>query len=272
MAWARTYDITTPDGSVDSPAEAADRMNEIKAALQERLDVDHFFPLTGSEVSDTDAGEHRKITIRTLTAVAVAALTATKAYLYRLVTDGELYFKDDDDNTIQLTSGGKILSASLDMKDEDDMASDSAVHTSTQQAIKAYADAVAAAATAEIAAAIAAAVAANVTLSAYTDEDSDNNAMLKTHAYKAATSGIVEAYVTPSGVGQNIRGYVGATDDPVGAGTQIQYRSIDGAGNVIGFTMHVAEDEYFELRTSSANAINIQWKSYGTLSKPIDQD
>ena len=146
----RTYDIDTPDGSVDDPAEAADRMNEIKFATQEREDVDHYWPLTGSEVSDTDAAEHRKLTLRTLSAVEVAALTATKAYLYRLVTDGELYFKDDDDNTIKLTSGGKILSASLDMKDEDDMASDSNTHTYTQQAIKAYADAVAAVAAAAL--------------------------------------------------------------------------------------------------------------------------
>ncbi len=152
MAWLRTYDITTPDGSVDSPAEAADRMNEIKLATQEREDTDHYWPLTGTEVSDLDAGEHRKITLRSLTAVAVAALAAAKAYIYHLVTDGELYFKDAAGNTIQLTSGGKILSASLNMLDEDNMISDSAVHTLTQQSSKAYADAIAAAATVEIAA------------------------------------------------------------------------------------------------------------------------
>lgn len=146
MAWIRTYDIDTPDGSVDDPSEAADRMNEIKLATQERENVDHYWPLTGSEVSDLEAGEHRKVTIRTLSVVEVAALAGAKAYLYRLVTDGELYFKDASGNTIQLTSGGKILSASLDMLNEDDMASDSAVHAATQQSIKAYADAIAAAA------------------------------------------------------------------------------------------------------------------------------
>ncbi len=146
MAWMRTYDITTPDGSVDSPAEAADRMNEIKFATQERLDADHYFPLTGTEVSDLDAGEHRKITLRTLSAVEVAALAGAKAYLYQLVTDGELYFKDAAGNTIQLTFGGKILSASLNMLDEDNMISDSAVHAITQQSSKAYADAIATAA------------------------------------------------------------------------------------------------------------------------------
>ena len=112
MAFSETYDAATPQGD-DSPTEADDRMVEIKAGVQERENVDHYWPLTGTEVSDDDTGEHRKLTIRTLTPAEVAALTATKAYLYRLSTDGELYFKDDDDNTIQLTSGGYIEGTSL---------------------------------------------------------------------------------------------------------------------------------------------------------------
>ena len=112
MAFLSTYDIATPDGG-DDPAEADNRMREIKAATQERENVDHYWPLTGTEVSDADAGEHRKVTIRTLSAVEVAALTATKAYIYRLVTDGELYFKDASNNTIQLTVGGILNSVNL---------------------------------------------------------------------------------------------------------------------------------------------------------------
>lgn len=107
-----TYDTATPAGS-DDPAEADDRMREIKAALQERLNVNMYFPLTGTEVSDADAGETRMLTIRTLSAAQVAALTATKAYLYRLVTDGELYFKDASNNTIKLTVGGILNSLNL---------------------------------------------------------------------------------------------------------------------------------------------------------------
>lgn len=103
-----TMDTATPAGS-DDPAEADDRVREIKAAVQERENVDHYWPLTGTEVSDADVGEHRKLTIRTLSADEVAALSATKAYLYRLVTDGELYFKDASDNTIQLTDIGNQL-------------------------------------------------------------------------------------------------------------------------------------------------------------------
>ncbi len=270
MAWLRTYDITTPDGSVDSPAEAADRMNEIKFATQERLDVDHYFPLTGTEVSDLDAGEHRKITLRSITAVAVAALAAAKAYLYHLVTDGELYFKDAAGNTIKLTSGGKILSASLDMKDEDNMASDSAVHTLTQQSSKAYADAVAAWATAEIAAAIAA---YEVSLSAYTNKDSDGNAMLINHAYKAATAGMACATGAQTGVPTSrLRGYVGATNNPAGVGDLIQ---ANGGTNDIapsGTSFLVAKDEYFEFTVANMGIVTIRWKSFGPLSEPVDHN
>ena len=106
--FADTYDTATPAGS-DDPAEADDKMREIKDAVQQRENVDHYWPLTGTEVSDADTGEHRKITLRTLSAAVVAALTATKAYLYRLVTDGELYFKDADDNTLQLSDKGSNL-------------------------------------------------------------------------------------------------------------------------------------------------------------------
>lgn len=108
----KTYNIVTPPGSGD-PAEADDRIREIKAAVQERENVDHYWPLTGTEVSDADTGEQRKITIRTLSAVEVAALSATKAYIYRLVTNGELYFKDANNNTIQITTGGILNSLNL---------------------------------------------------------------------------------------------------------------------------------------------------------------
>ncbi len=273
MAWSYTFDITTPAFD-DDPSEADDRMREIKGGSQERLNVDHYFPLTGSEVSDLDAGEHRKVTIRTLSVVEVAALAGAKAYLYRLVTDGELYFKDASGNTIQLTSGGKILSASLDMLDEDNMASDSAVHVATQQSIKAYADAVAVAAAAAAAVAIDAAIAAYVTLSAYTNQDTDGNAMLKTHAYKASTDGYVSAvHDVAYGAGRGMKLYVGGTNDPFGAGDLVQRMENDGStyNNYYSVTYSIAKDEYFEIRVYSGTPV-IRWRSKGTLIEPVDHN
>ena len=63
MALTNTFDTATPAGS-DDPAEADDRMREIKAAVQERRndkngvadDGDHYWPKTGTEGSDTATG------------------------------------------------------------------------------------------------------------------------------------------------------------------------------------------------------------------------
>jgi hypothetical protein len=133
-----TYDVTTPDGG-DSPTEADDRMRETKAAVQERENVDHYWPKTGDEVSDADAGEHRKVTLRVGSAPTHAADKGI-VYAKDVSAKAELFYIDEDGDEIQLTSGGKILSASLDMKDEDDMTSDSATHAATQQSIKKYVD------------------------------------------------------------------------------------------------------------------------------------
>lgn len=102
-----TYDTATPAGS-DDPAEADDRMREIKAAVQERENVDHYWPLTGTEVSDADAGEHRKVTLRTGSAPSAVA---DKGFVYaKDVGDkAELFYIDEDGNEIQLTSKGQYL-------------------------------------------------------------------------------------------------------------------------------------------------------------------
>jgi hypothetical protein len=74
MAFSNTYDTATPAGS-DDPAEADDRMREIKAAIQERLAVEHVFALTGTEVSGANTGKHTDITCNSI--VNAGALTNT---------------------------------------------------------------------------------------------------------------------------------------------------------------------------------------------------
>jgi len=109
------------------------------------------------------------------------------------------------------------------------------------------------------------------TLSAYTREDSEINNMLTAHAYLALTDGFVSADVVLNAAGDNFRGYVGATDDPAGAGDRV--------GNVeAARTNHnkcrnflVAKGEYFEIVTSSGTPL-IWWKSFGALGNPVDQD
>jgi len=109
-------------------------------------------------------------------------------------------------------------------------------------------------------------------LSAYTNKDSEENAMLKSHAYKAATDGEVSATVLSLNKNEYIRAFVGTTDDPAGAGTLIDRHEgisdVEGANH--GVHALVAKDEYFEILCS--NTPTILWKSFGVLSKPVDQD
>ncbi|HEB26926.1 MAG TPA: hypothetical protein ENI05_03985 [Porticoccus sp.] len=111
--FSSTYDIATPAGS-DSPSEADDRMRETKAAVQERNNVDHYWPLTGTEVSDVDAGEHRKATLRTGSAPTAVA---DKGFMYAkdVSAKAELFYRDEDGDEVQLTSGGKVGAATLDL-------------------------------------------------------------------------------------------------------------------------------------------------------------
>lgn len=154
-AWTYTWDTTTPAGS-DAPSVIDDRIREVKATVQERLNVDHFMPLTGSQVSDADAGYHRDIHFYSTTAADPVLDFTTVGGV------DELRYTDSAGSAIQFTSAGSFNVALLTSKtittptltspvlntqvtgtavlDEDDMASNSATKVATQQSIKAYVD------------------------------------------------------------------------------------------------------------------------------------
>lgn len=106
MAWGETFDVNTPLGAAD-PKEGDDRLRELKAALQERIAQDHYFPLTGTEVSDTAAGEHKKVTLRQ---ASKPSHVADKGFIYTKDVGGatELFYLDEAGNEKQLTSGGAL--------------------------------------------------------------------------------------------------------------------------------------------------------------------
>lgn len=162
--FSSTYDIATPAG-VDDPSEADDRMREIKAAIQERLNVSMYFPLTGTEVSDADAGEMRMIPFHE--SISDPTQVASHSHLY--MQSDELRYQDDTNSAFDLTSGGNLGSASTNLLantaifsgtldvtgnidpttyettnggflDEDDMASDAADKVASQQSVKKYVD------------------------------------------------------------------------------------------------------------------------------------
>ena len=107
-------------------------------------------------------------------------------------------------------------------------------------------------------------------LSEYTTEDSDGNAMLKAHAYQAQSAGFVCARVISSSGEVELNGFVGLTSDPAGAGVKVQCSFVVTTTYGTDASFAVAKGEYFELTTTSANAVNIYWKSVGRLLKPID--
>lgn len=156
------YDTATPAGT-DDPSEADDRMREIKAAVQERMDVAMFWPLTGTEVSDAHAGEVRKIPFHA--SIADPTQVASHSDLY--MQSDELRYQDDTNSAFDLTSGGNLGSASTNLLantatisstldvignidpttyettnggflDEDAMGSNSATSTVSQQSLVAY--------------------------------------------------------------------------------------------------------------------------------------
>jgi hypothetical protein len=103
-AFTYTYDTATPVGT-DAPSVIDDRIREVKQAVQERMNVDHYWPLTGTQVSDADGGYHRDIHFYSTTGTdPILGVTAVSG------TD-ELQYTDSGSSSVQLTSGGYINGA-----------------------------------------------------------------------------------------------------------------------------------------------------------------
>lgn len=112
--WTYTYDTATPLGS-DAPSVIDDRIREVKAAIQERMNVDHYWPLTGTEVSDAAAGQHRQIEF--YGPISTPTYAANKMWIYGKDVSSviEAHILDESNNEIQLTSGGTINITSADL-------------------------------------------------------------------------------------------------------------------------------------------------------------
>lgn len=78
MAFSHTFDTNAPDGE-DDPTEADNNMRRIQAAIQERLNVEHVFDLTGTEVSGANTGKHTDITTTSIVNAGAFANTGNLA-------------------------------------------------------------------------------------------------------------------------------------------------------------------------------------------------
>lgn len=101
--FTNTYDTSTPAGS-DAPSTIDNRIREDKAASQERNDVDHVWTFTGTQVSDANVGEHRKITYSGT--ISDPTQVAGTAHLF--MQSDELRWQDDTNTAFNLTDAGTL--------------------------------------------------------------------------------------------------------------------------------------------------------------------
>lgn len=118
----------------------------------------------------------------------------------------------------------------------------------------------------------AALVADSNTNAGYTANDSNGDAMLKSHAYKAQTLGFVSVYATLNASGDRIIGFVWNTSDPAGSGTQIQSSEASSSNDDVSIYFIVPDGKYFEITVGGANVPTILWIGLGSTDRPVDQD
>ena len=106
----------------------------------------------------------------------------------------------------------------------------------------------------------------------YTNQDSDNNAMLASHAYLANQDGTVTATVSSTANDQTLRGFVDTDTDPASGGDLLGANASYGTNKNYSITFPVASGKYFEILTSMGGTLVIRWHPVGTLIKPTDQD
>jgi hypothetical protein len=109
MGFTYSFDTSYPDGATQPVSILDDSDRLTKQAIQERENVDHYWPLTGTQVSAAAAGEHRKVQFYGVLAVK-PVLAAGEVALYTKTVSGksELFFENEDGTETQLTDAGLL--------------------------------------------------------------------------------------------------------------------------------------------------------------------
>jgi hypothetical protein len=94
----------TPSGS-DNVSAGDNRIREMKTQIREVINVDHDFPSSGQAA---DVGQHKKVTLQEQANLGTGAEGVPILGAQTVGGKAELVFTDEDDNDIQLTSGGKL--------------------------------------------------------------------------------------------------------------------------------------------------------------------
>lgn len=101
--WNAAFEAAPAD--VDDIGDGASEIRELKVAISERLNLDHYLDIAGTDV---DHGEHRRVTFNA--PISTPANVANKGFLYGKDVGAkiELHWEDEDGNELQLTTAGAL--------------------------------------------------------------------------------------------------------------------------------------------------------------------
>lgn len=104
-----SWDETTPSGS-ENISLGDNRIQELKTQLREVISVDHEFANSGQTAT---TGQHKQVTLQEQANLGTGAVGATILGNQTVSGKGELVYVDEDNNDVQITSGGKTRAESL---------------------------------------------------------------------------------------------------------------------------------------------------------------
>lgn len=113
-----SWDETSPAGS-DALNAGDNRIREMKTQIREVIDVDHKFNSSGT---DADNGCHDQVTLLEKADLGSGAVGKTILGSQTVSGKGELVYTDEDNNDVQITTGGKIATLNLKSAAVADMA------------------------------------------------------------------------------------------------------------------------------------------------------
>lgn len=101
------WDENSPDNSTNA-VQIDDEIRKLRTDVRERLAIDHDFDDSDTGSSDlTTIGQHEQVTFKAPRATPDLGANQGMSYTKDVNSKAEFHFCDEDDNEVQLTSGGK---------------------------------------------------------------------------------------------------------------------------------------------------------------------
>jgi hypothetical protein len=111
VGFTDSFDTSLP-GDSDPRREGAQQMRRIQDAVQQRQDVDHYWPLSGDTVDAADVGKHRFVTFQGPNTLSDAdsseGILQIKDVTYDGLTEAELCWVSESSDVLVLTCQGRL--------------------------------------------------------------------------------------------------------------------------------------------------------------------